>query len=142
MGNCVWNSGMFIWSTTAIMEAFEKYLPEMHAQLIEIQDAVGTENQEAVIEKVFQDMQRISIDYGVMEKADNVLCLRARFTWDDVGAWTALGRVSKVDLNNNLIKSEWKGIDNPQIFMLQLAELRKKYEANKNKINVGQWMNT
>jgi len=109
--NFVWNSGMFIWTTNAILEAFEKYLPDMFDKLMEIQDNIGTDKEQKTIQSIFPDLQKISIDYGVMEKADNVLCLKARYTWDDVGAWSALARVKKVDQNNNLIKSDWEGID-------------------------------
>jgi len=110
-GNFAWNSGMFVWSTNVILEAMEKCLPEMSAGLMEIQEAIDTKDKQEVIGRIFRKFNKISIDYGVMEKADNVLCLRSRFPWDDVGAWSALSRVSKADKNNNLIRTDWEGID-------------------------------
>lgn len=109
--NYVWNSGMFLWTTNAIMEALEKYLPDMFECFMEIQESIGTDNEKDTINKYFENFEKVSIDYGVMEKADNVLCLKAKFTWDDVGAWTALTRVKTLDVDNNLIQSDWKGID-------------------------------
>ena len=95
-----------------------KYLPDMFDGLMEIQESIGTEKQDEVIKNIFETFTKISIDYGVMEKADNVLCMKAKYTWDDVGAWTALSRVTKSDENNNLIKSDWKGIDTKNSIIL------------------------
>ncbi len=110
-GNYVWNSGMFIWTTNAILEAFEKHLPNMFEDFMEIQENIGTDRENEVVNEYFENFEKISIDYGIMEKADNVLCVKARFTWDDVGAWSALSRVKSMDEDNNLIQSDWKGID-------------------------------
>lgn len=109
--NYVWNSGMFIWPTNSILEAFEKYLPDMFESFIDIQDYMGTDEERAVIDQHFKTFDKISIDYGIMEKADNVLCLRARFSWDDVGSWSSLSRLKSLDENNNLIQAVWKGLD-------------------------------
>ncbi len=108
-GNYVWNSGMFVWTTTSIFEAFEKYMPELFEGLMQIQDALDTEKEEDITREVFEKLPKISIDYGIMEKADNVLCVKARYTWDDVGAWSALERIFKKDENGNVINSLWKG---------------------------------
>jgi mannose-1-phosphate guanylyltransferase len=108
-GNFVWNSGMFVWTTNAILESFEKYMPELYKGLMEIEEAIDTKDQNETIIKVFEKLPKISIDYGIMEKADNVLCLKARFTWDDVGAWTSLERILKPNENNNIIKALWYG---------------------------------
>ncbi len=110
-GNFVWNSGMFVWTTTAILQAVEKHLPDLYEGLMDIDESIGTPGEREVVNEKFENFDKISIDYGVMEKADNVLSMKAQFTWDDVGAWTALSRVQKMDENNNIIKSDWKGID-------------------------------
>ncbi len=110
-GNFVWNSGIFIWTTTAIMEAFEKHLPEMFEGIIKIQDILENSGNITEIEEVFKTLPKISIDYGVMEKAENVLSMKARFRWDDVGSWPALERVFKSDENKNIIKGLWVGRD-------------------------------
>jgi len=110
-GNYVWNSGMFVWNTNAILAAIEKYLPDLFSGLMEIQESIDTEKEKETIEKLFGEFQKISIDYGVIEKADNVLCLKAQFTWDDVGSWSALERIKKSDENKNIVRSEWQGID-------------------------------
>ncbi len=110
-GNFVWNSGMFVFTTNAILEAVEKYLPDLFEGLMEIQESIGTTDEREVVRKNFENFAKISIDYGVMEKADNVLSMKAQFTWDDVGAWSSLSRVKEMDENENVINSDWKGID-------------------------------
>lgn len=122
-GNYVWNSGMFVWTTTSIFEAIEKYMPELFEGLMQIQDALDTINEKDVIREVFEKLPKISIDYGVMEKADNVLCIRARFTWDDVGAWSALERITQKDENGNVIKSLWKGNDTKNSIIVSDGDL-------------------
>lgn len=109
--NFLWNSGIFIWTTNEILNAIENYLPDLYNGLMDIQDAIDTTDEIAVLQKNFEQFVKISIDYGVMEKADNVLCIKAKFTWDDVGSWSALERVNKKDENNNIIRSSWKGVD-------------------------------
>ncbi len=110
-GNFVWNSGMFVWTTTAIREAFEKYLPEAFEGILKIQEAMDKGNLKEELPEIFKKLPKISIDYGVMEKAENVLCMKARFGWDDVGSWPALERVYTPDENNNISKGLWVGED-------------------------------
>ena len=117
-GNFVWNSGIFIWTTTAIMEAFEKYLPEMFNGIIKLQEILEKDTSVEAITNVFKTLPKISIDYGVMEKAENVLSMKARFRWDDVGSWPALERVFKQDENKNIIRGKWAGSDTTNSIVL------------------------
>ncbi|MDD5066766.1 MAG: sugar phosphate nucleotidyltransferase [bacterium] len=107
----LWNSGMFIWSVSSIMESIEKYMPVMFSGLMEISENLGTRKESETVQRNFEKFEKTSIDYGVMEKADNALCIRARFTWDDVGSWTAVERFNKKDEQNNMVRSDWKGVD-------------------------------
>lgn len=95
-GNYVWNSGLFIFSARAITAAFEQHLPGHHNAIQQIEevanpgDAQQAENQLAAIAEAYAQMERISIDRGVFEKSDNVVCARATFTWDDLGTFDSL----------------------------------------------------
>jgi mannose-1-phosphate guanylyltransferase len=101
-GNYVWNSGMFIWRVDAILAAFQRFMPEFHARLEEFGRAIDTRREKQALARLYQDAPSISIDYAVMEKADNVACVRGAFDWDDVGSWLALGRHIKPDSAGNV----------------------------------------
>jgi mannose-1-phosphate guanylyltransferase len=101
-GNYVWNSGMFIWRVDAILAAFEKFMPEFHAELEQFGRAVGTRREKAALARLYRGASSISIDYAVMEKADNVACVRGTFDWDDVGSWLALARHARPDHSGNV----------------------------------------
>jgi mannose-1-phosphate guanylyltransferase len=101
-GNYVWNSGMFIWRVDAILAAFEEFMPEFHAELEQFGRAVGTRHEKEALVRLYRGTSSISVDYAVMEKADNVACVRGTFDWDDVGSWLALARHTKPDHSGNV----------------------------------------
>ncbi len=86
-------------------------MPELYAGLQRIAEALGTPQQEAVIAREYPQLPRLSIDYGVMEKAANVMLVEARFDWDDVGAWDAVARHHQADEHGNHVLAEHAGID-------------------------------
>ena len=92
-GNYLWNAGMFIFTIKSIDNAFKKYMPNQHMLLTESLDN-------------FAKVESISIDYGIMEKADNVYCIKGDFAWDDVGSWNALKRINGEDENQNTILND------------------------------------
>ena len=92
-GNYLWNAGMFIFTIKSIDNAFKKYMPNQHMLLTESLDN-------------FPKVESISIDYGIMEKADNVYCIKGDFAWDDVGSWNALKRINGEDENQNTILND------------------------------------
>lgn len=102
-GDFLWNSGMFIWRADAILGEIEHLLPEMYQELSKIDDAVGTEKYEHVLETCYRIIRSISIDYGVMEKARDVYVIKGSFGWSDVGSWDEVYRVSGKDENNNSV---------------------------------------
>jgi mannose-1-phosphate guanylyltransferase len=104
-GRYAWNSGMFVWTAAAILAAIGQWLPDLSAGLDRIGEALGTDGESSVLEAVYPALPSISIDYGVMEKAGNVLVLRGEFGWSDVGSWDALWEVSPKDPAGNV----WKG---------------------------------
>lgn len=107
----LWNSGMFIWKVSTILENLREHLPEVYGGLLKIQEAFGTENQEQVLEQVFWKLPSESIDYGVMEKAKNIYILTGAFGWDDVGSWLAVGRLKKSNEFGNVITGNAVTID-------------------------------
>lgn len=102
-GDFVWNAGIFIWSTKAIQQAFETYMPELHDIFIEMADDFYTKNEDQRIEVAYSQCRSISIDYGIMEKADNVRVALGDFGWSDIGSWNSLYDISEKDKNNNVI---------------------------------------
>ncbi len=89
-GNFLWNTGIFIWTVKSIEVAFQKYLPDMFERMKS--NTYGTEKEERFIGEIFPKLENISVDYGIMEKADNVYVLPAEFEWNDLGSWDALYR--------------------------------------------------
>lgn len=105
-GEFFWNSGIFIWKVSTIIEAFEKYLPEHHALFSGVRQAVGTEAEQQVVEQAFAECRAISIDYGVMEKAGNVYVRCGEFGWSDVGTWGSVYQHSRKDRYANAVPAE------------------------------------
>lgn len=100
-GGFYWNSGMFIWRVDAILRAIEQWLPDIHEGLLRIEKSIGTDREKEIVDRVYRDIKPVSIDYGVMEKADNVLLIRGAFGWSDMGSWDSLWEVSEKDENGN-----------------------------------------
>jgi mannose-1-phosphate guanylyltransferase len=105
-GEFYWNSGIFIWSLPAIMNAFEKNLPEIGTLFSERAQFIGTEEEASHIREVYASAGSISIDYGVMEKAGNVYVLCADFGWTDLGTWGSLFEQLGKDSDSNVINGE------------------------------------
>ncbi len=101
-GDFYWNSGIFIWNTNAILSAFEKYLPDIYSAFNEGKDLFGTEKESKFIGKTYAECKNISIDYGIMEKADNVYVICTDIGWSDLGTWSSLYEHSEIDKKGNL----------------------------------------
>ncbi len=101
-GDFLWNSGIFIWNLKTISEAFRYLLPEVADRFREGELLMGTEREEKFIEEIFPKCPNISIDYGIMEKAENVYVLPSSFGWSDLGTWGSLYELSEKDENQNV----------------------------------------
>jgi mannose-1-phosphate guanylyltransferase len=117
-GNYYWNSGIFIWRASLILSLIARHLPELHAGLQRIDSAYGTAGYEEVLVEVFAGLPKISIDYGVMEKADNVLVFPGSFGWDDVGSWTALEAYKEKDEQGNYLEGRGVMVDTSNTLVL------------------------
>lgn len=110
-GDYAWNSGMFIWKASTIMNNFEKYLPKVYEDLQKIGKAMGTEQEQSVIEEIYPGIESISIDYGIMERSEDVKIIPGEFGWNDVGSWDTLGVLYDADENGNVIVGNQINID-------------------------------
>lgn len=104
-GDFVWNSGIFIWGVQAITDAFHKYLPEMSEVFDEVKPKLNTPEERDAILIAYPQCKSISIDYGIMEKAQNVYVCLGTFTWSDLGSWASIHEISDKDDNNNAIRA-------------------------------------
>ncbi|MBM7622992.1 mannose-1-phosphate guanylyltransferase [Sporohalobacter salinus] len=110
-GNYLWNSGMFVWRVDTIRKMFKKYMPKLHKGLERMKEAIGTYKEEEVLIEEFKKLDSISIDYGIMEEADNIYVIPGNFGWDDVGSWSSLERFKEVDLDGNLVEGNHVGVE-------------------------------
>ncbi len=99
----LWNSGMFLWKLSTILKNYKKLLPDIYEGTLKIKEALGTPSEDIVLEEIFPKFESISIDYGIMEKADNIYTIPGNFGWDDVGSWLALERIKKSNEFGNIV---------------------------------------
>lgn len=110
-GEYSWNSGMFVWKASTILEKFKELLPEIYACLEKIGDAMNTAEEARVIAEIYPMIPSISIDYGILEKSSDVLVISAEFGWNDVGSWDNLGVLYEEDENGNVLAGNQINID-------------------------------
>ena len=102
-GNYLWNSGMFIWKNSVMLSSFQKYMPELYKSIDNIYNSLESKKSEQVINEEYNKIIPESIDYGVMEKSDNIYVIPGNFGWDDVGSWLSVERLRELDINNNIL---------------------------------------
>ena len=101
-GEYAWNSGMFIWKASTILKNFEKFLPSIYADLQKIGEAMKTDDEFNVIDRIYPKIESISIDYGIMEKSGDVYVVPGEFGWNDVGSFDMMGVLHEADENGNI----------------------------------------
>jgi mannose-1-phosphate guanylyltransferase len=109
-GDYYWNSGIFVWRTAAVLRGIALHMPDLSEGLLVIRDALASGDHDKIA-AVYGNLPRKSIDYGLMEKAENVLMIPADFRWDDVGTWTSLLRVVEVDSTGNHFQGDVLCVD-------------------------------
>ena len=102
-GDFLWNSGMFIWRADNILSQIQLHLPDAHEAFEPLKKALGTPEEHDALVKSFQSCPRISIDYGVMERAENVYVVPGSFGWSDVGDWRAVYGLSDKNEHGNAV---------------------------------------
>jgi mannose-1-phosphate guanylyltransferase len=110
-GEYYWNSGIFVWKARTILNQLRQHKPDIAARVERIADAWGTPSQNEVFRREYETIEKISIDFAVMEKAPEVLVLQAPYQWDDVGSWLALERRRPQDAQGNTVEGTHLGID-------------------------------
>lgn len=102
-GKYFWNANNYVWTSSAILDAFRLHLPSVYAQLVKVEAALGTRQQAAALEAAYAVVPSISIDYGISEKASNLLLIPGDFGWSDIGDWQVVYELSKKDSQANMI---------------------------------------
>lgn len=99
-GNYLWNSGMFIWDIDSVLNAVQSLMTDTYNKVVE---SFNNMNNFEKAKEIFSKIEKISFDFGVMEKLKEIICIKADFFWDDLGAFSALGRIYKKDCDNNVV---------------------------------------
>jgi mannose-1-phosphate guanylyltransferase len=102
-GDFLWNSGMFIWGTDAILNEIKLFMPDLWEGLQKIAEAIGTNDFEKTLNNVYGRLKNISIDYGVMEKSGKVFSTKGEFAWSDVGSWDEVYQLSEKTNEGNVL---------------------------------------
>lgn len=118
-GNFYWNAAMFAWNVETLLGLYQKYMPEMHQELMKIQREWGTDKQEQTLNDIFPQLESISVDYAIFEKASKIALIPSDLGWKDIGSWNSIyeilaeeegvvkrGNVETVDTENALIFNE------------------------------------
>ena len=105
-GSYAWNSGMFIWKASTILEKFQQFISDIYADLCKIGDAMNTDEEKEAIESVYPNIRKISVDYAIMEPSaanGDVLVVLGEFGWNDVGSWDMMNVLHDEDDNGNIM---------------------------------------
>jgi len=109
-GEYFWNSGIFVWKTATVLKALEEHKPALHAAVRRIADAWSTPHRDEVLHREYPGLEKISIDYAVLEKVAERLVVQAPYRWDDVGSWLALERMHPQDADGNTVLAAHAGL--------------------------------
>lgn len=105
-GDFLWNAGIFVWQIKNILTAFEKYLPEMYEVFSADKEKFNTGEEEKALKEIYSLCTNISIDFGIMEKADNVYIIPSSFGWSDLGTWNSAYENLKKDEKENAVAGD------------------------------------
>jgi mannose-1-phosphate guanylyltransferase len=109
-GEYYWNSGIFVWRAATILGALREHRPQLHAAVCRIADAWGTPQRLDVLQREYPVIEKISIDFAVMERHPDVLVVEAPYRWDDVGSWLAVERLHPQDAGGNTVLGSHLGV--------------------------------
>ncbi|WP_160300739.1 mannose-1-phosphate guanylyltransferase [Kiritimatiella glycovorans] len=110
-GRYCWNSGMFVWSVPALQRAFDEYRPQLSGLMDELSAAAEAGTLDEAMARTYPELEKISIDYALMEKASNIVMARGTFAWDDVGSWPAVRNHWAADEAGNTVQGTCETLD-------------------------------
>lgn len=110
-GDYVWNSGVFIWKASVILQKYKECLPDVYAGLLRISAAIGTPDEERVLDEVYPYMRSVSVDYGILEKTGDILVIPGEFGWCDVGSLDMMDVLHQKDGNGNITVGDAVAVD-------------------------------
>lgn len=110
-GNFFWNSGIFVFRASVIIESFKRFLPRIYNKLNSCLEFLNTPNEDTYVRDIYPSIQNISIDYGIIERSSDVYVIPADMGWNDIGSWDSLGCIFPTDENGNIVRAETVTID-------------------------------
>ena len=119
-GDYYWNSGIFCWRAATILDCLRRFTPELHAALERIAGAIATPAEEIVLREAYEPLEKISIDYAVMEQAETIRVVEADFEWSDVGSWASVARLraDEADEAGNVVVGDAELVDTADSLIL------------------------
>ncbi|MDE6019418.1 MAG: NTP transferase domain-containing protein [Ruminococcus sp.] len=105
-GKYLWNSGMFVWKTSTILMNMNKLMPEVYSGVVEIADKFGTDEFAVALSDGYEKLPSESVDFGIMEKAEEIYTIPGSFGWDDVGNWLAVERINSTNDLGNYVEGD------------------------------------
>lgn len=121
-GNFLWNAGIFIWNVESVLGAFKKFQPKMYQQLEQGYQVLNTDKEDEFIERAYPELEKISIDYAIMERSETIYVLPANFDWNDLGTWGSLYQELEKDQQQNVIIGAQAKLENSHGNMVHASE--------------------
>ncbi|GAB1372439.1 mannose-1-phosphate guanylyltransferase [Candidatus Kapaibacterium sp.] len=122
-GDFLWNSGIFVWKISTFKHSLDKYLPDLGRKFTQLDLDFNSENYVEHLKLIYKQINTLSLDYGILEKADNVYCVNASFSWTDLSNWDELYRLQMKDAHNNVILGDVISINNKNSFIVSKGKL-------------------
>jgi len=122
-GQYSWNSGMFIWRVDRVLSEFQRQRPKMYDELMTIAGALGTADEEQVLAEVWPQIEKISIDYAIMEGAHDVAVIPVEIGWSDIGSWATLLDIIDGDDQGNVVSGDHLGLDTTRVLVHSQSRL-------------------
>lgn len=116
-GGFFWNSGIFIFKVSVFLNSVQNYAPGLYADLMRIGEHIGTFSYEEALDKIYNEVESISIDYGILEKASNVFLVQGDFVWNDLGSWDEVYKYGIKDENQNAQSGEVVFLDSKNSYV-------------------------
>ena len=110
-GDYVWNSGMFVWKISTILEHYQRLLPELFARFSEFEEAIGTDREAELLRETYAKISPVSVDCGIMERSSDILVVPGEFGWSDVGSWDMLSAVRQENEEGNIVVGDGVLVD-------------------------------